>query len=244
MDEKISLGLSDRSFFKQISIKMAKFKKPFMAFLMTLSTHVPYVLPEKERKLKIENYENTLLGKYFQCVSYIDTVLSEFFFELSSEGLLKDSVIAIYGDHKPYLIQSEFCKFMGLKTTSLDFTYWLSLNKLPFFIYLPGGKICELHSEPVGHIDVSSILLNILGIENTMSIPAIQDLVVFRDGSFVFKDIAYIKTLKSHDKAVFYNINSKERMSFEGFLKNKKMAKECLNISDKVIKGNLIRKIK
>ena len=44
--------------------------EPFMAFLITLSNHHPYDLPEHHRRLDVGGLDGTIAGRYLQSVNY------------------------------------------------------------------------------------------------------------------------------------------------------------------------------
>ncbi|SMB83501.1 Sulfatase [Desulfonispora thiosulfatigenes DSM 11270] len=54
-NEIIGFGLSDREFFKQSLEYLEKEKQPFYSFLVTLTSHNPYVMPMEEQKIKLKN---------------------------------------------------------------------------------------------------------------------------------------------------------------------------------------------
>ena len=55
LSDKIGMGLSDKSFFKQSTqIMKTSQKQPFFSFLVTLTSHVPYEMPDETKKIKIK----------------------------------------------------------------------------------------------------------------------------------------------------------------------------------------------
>lgn len=99
-NEKIGLGLSDRSYLAQVASMLLKEREPFYSFMITLSSHSPFDLPEKYRTLDLKTPLNTSkLGGYFQSISYTDREIGNFLAELQENELLNNTVIVIYGDH-------------------------------------------------------------------------------------------------------------------------------------------------
>ena len=71
-DEKIGLGISDGSYFKQIAPIIASESSP-SNFMVTLTSHNPFDLPTEYRKLVLsEDLNKSKLGGYFQSVNYTD----------------------------------------------------------------------------------------------------------------------------------------------------------------------------
>ena len=76
IDEKIGLGLSDKSFFRQSLDYLKEMEQPFYSFIITLSSHVPYKIPETHQKLELlPEDKNTLFGDYLQAACYTDEAM-------------------------------------------------------------------------------------------------------------------------------------------------------------------------
>lgn len=100
MDETIGLGLSDASYLRQLEPMIKSQKNPFYTFLVTLTSHGPFDLPENLRELRLNaNLDKTKMGGYFQSVHYVDKHLGIFLDKLDKDGILDNSVVVIYGDH-------------------------------------------------------------------------------------------------------------------------------------------------
>lgn len=96
-DEIINMGLSDKSFFKQ---SMAKYKDAaqngdkFFSFMITLTTHTPFILPEELASIKpLPGDEDDYVYRYAKCARYTDEAIESFFKDLDELGLLDDTVI-------------------------------------------------------------------------------------------------------------------------------------------------------
>ena len=130
IDEKIGLGLSDKSFFRQSADKIEQISKEhdkFYGTMIMLTNHTPFTDIENysdyEVDFKYQKYdektgkyervsapflEGTKLGSYFKSVHYADEAIGELIDELDSKGLLDDTVIVIYGDHDAKIKESEY----------------------------------------------------------------------------------------------------------------------------------------
>lgn len=140
LDEKIGLGLSDKSFFQQSTQMIKQIQKDHAKFygtMIMLSNHTPFnddgkaysdfdvtlkytvQNEEGEEEEKIAPYmEGTKLGYYFKSAHYADEALGEFIASLDAEGLLENTVLVIYGDHDAKLKKSEYNRFYNYDPTT------------------------------------------------------------------------------------------------------------------------------
>ncbi len=134
IDEKIGLGLSDKSFFRQAVPKISKIKeenKNFYGVLIMLSNHTPFndkgkpysdfevdykyeQVNEETGEVEIASVpflEGTKLGNYIKSAHYADEALGQFIEDMDEVGLLENTVLVIYGDHDAKLKKSEFERY-------------------------------------------------------------------------------------------------------------------------------------
>ncbi len=144
----IGLGLSDKSFFRQITPYLKEFNesdKPFMGTVITLSNHSPFNDTTKygdidfsvtynrdtgkydengnviTEEVTVPYLEDTEMGNYLKSAHYADEALGEFFTELDNAGILDDTVIILYGDHESKL---------GKKNLNLLYNYDVTTGEL------------------------------------------------------------------------------------------------------------------
>lgn len=162
LDEQIGLGLSDGSFFRQTAPLIAERKWPFLVFMITLTNHSTYELPDKYKELTVDaKFSGTMLGKSFHTVHYTDTQLGQFWDRLEKAGILDNTVVVIYGDHTGvHKLYPEEVK--GI-TPAED--WWLdNEHRVPFIIYhknLQGQEIPTIG----GHIDILPTVAYLMGID-------------------------------------------------------------------------------
>ncbi|EGT0013536.1 LTA synthase family protein [Clostridium perfringens] len=158
--EVIGLGMSDESYLKQIGDKLKKEKQPFYTFLVTLTSHGPFEVPEDKQYLNLpEDLNKNMLGAYFQSVRYTDEAIGKFINQLKEEGLLENTVIMLYGDH------CGVHKFYedDIKDSPLEDDWWKDNEKeIPFMIYNPSIK-GETISKEGGQIDFLPTIAYLLG---------------------------------------------------------------------------------
>ncbi len=73
---------------------LKSFKSPFFSTIFTLSTHDPYSVPEKYKKILPKG-----TMEIHQAVSYADHSLKEFFSEVQKEDFYKNTLFIITADH-------------------------------------------------------------------------------------------------------------------------------------------------
>ncbi len=152
--------LSDNDFFKQSAEKIKTFEQPFMATLITLSSHTPFAIPKEYQRLSLP--ENSTLTEqqknYLISIHYTDQAIGNFIAELKKNGLYNSSVIAIYGDHGSSTnISSVFHKESG-KIPDLN------QNHVPLIVLAPGAILPRVINTPASHIDFYPTMTNLLGI--------------------------------------------------------------------------------
>lgn len=201
-DHIIGLGVSDDKFFKESVQILSTKEQPFYAFMITLSSHHPYWLPEKDRMLPVpEHLNNTLFSNYFVAINYVDYAIGCLIDELKAAGLYDNSIIVFYGDHygmpndsENYSLASEYFEHLY---------YEGDLFNVPMIIHIPGSGVTETVERPSSHIDAMPTILHLLGIKNEKGVmfghnmlsddttPVYLQMHVKR-GSFVTKDTLFV----------------------------------------------------
>ncbi len=130
IDEEVGLGLTDKSFFKQIMpiLENIETNNPkYMGTIITLSNHTPFTNNDYYEQIdltykafkyneKSNKYENvvypylsdTKLGDYLRSSHYADEALGEFISYINNSNSFNKTVFVFYGDHNPQLDASEF----------------------------------------------------------------------------------------------------------------------------------------
>ncbi|WP_243450410.1 LTA synthase family protein [Desulfosporosinus sp. Sb-LF] len=160
-DEQIGLGISDGSYFKQIAPIIASEKQPFYNFMVTLTSHNPFDLPDQYRKLALsEELNKTKLGGYFQSVNYTDEQIGNFLGTLDKSGVLDNSVVVIYGDH------TGVHKYYNdeVKQVQPHENWWLDDTKrIPLIIYHKGMNGREIGITG-GQVDTMPTVAYLMGV--------------------------------------------------------------------------------
>ena len=266
IDEEYGLGLSDASFFRQAVPMIKKISeendKPFYGTLITLTNHTPWrdapKFSDYDVSINGNDYlSDTLMGKYLKSVNYMDKAIGKFIDDLDKEGLLDNTAIIIYGDHDARLGRKQFDYLYNYDVVNdtliseddprykefNDYDYELSKN-IPLIIWTKDMKEAVKVDTPMGMIDVSATVGNMLGIYNkyslgndVMSIKKEDAIVVFKDGSFIT------------DK-IYYNVKNASAYTITGgVINNDYIDKRCeyadkiIEVSDDIITYDLIKKL-
>ncbi len=274
IDEEYGLGLSDESFFRQVVPMMkdisTSLNKPYYGTLITLTNHTPWrdtelfsdydltMTTEIDGEEVVRDYlEGTMMGNYIKSVNYMDKAIGQFISDMDDEGLLDNTVIVIYGDHDARLGKKQF-NYMynydpvndrllteddpGYKEFN-DYDYELS-KKVPYIIWTKDmDKGMEIDT-PMGMIDASVTLGNMLGVYNKyalgkdiMNISKSDGIVVFKDGSYITDKVYY-----SAKNGEVYTI-SNGVISDDYLKKNSEYADRIISVSYDIITYDLLKEL-
>jgi phosphoglycerol transferase MdoB-like AlkP superfamily enzyme len=163
--EVIGWGLADGVFFNRVAPQLAALPQPFFAMLITLGLHHPFDLfPDRHKTLDVGPLKDTPLGNYIHAMHYFDESLAALIDSLDHAGLLKNSVVALYGDHEAGIGSGTEIRELageGSWTTSTNVMLW----RVPFLVMLPGSPQSGERAVVGGHVDIAPTLLDILGVE-------------------------------------------------------------------------------
>ncbi|MCM0650886.1 LTA synthase family protein [Clostridium swellfunianum] len=220
VDETIGYGLSDESFLRQMKDKLVKQPQPFYSFFVTLTSHMPFVMPEDKKELKLsDNIGGTVLGDYFQSIRYTDKHIGKFLEGLDKEGILDNTVVVIYGDHTGV---HKYYKDK-LKTIEPKEQWWAEDSmRVPMIIYSKGMEGKQVGTIG-GHVDIMPTALYLMGIDE-------QEYTNTAMGRNL------LKTNRNHtilSNGVFVGGAKSEE--------EKQKAIEALEISDKMLRSNYFK---
>ena len=243
LNETVGMGISDKSFLTQSVAKLKNLKQPYYAFLITLSSHYPYDDVKHYGNFNVGEYEGTLLGNYLKSIHYTDAQLGMFLDKLDKEGISKNSVIALYGDHYaiPKSDINELEKFVGV--ASMNDYQWMKYQKVPMMIHFPNAKYKGVKNIASGQMDLYPTLANMFSLPSNNLfgkdlLNSSTGTVNFRDGSFTDGKSFYVATTNS-----YFNVNTEQKISETQDLKqSKNNALNQLGYSDDILKHNLIKK--
>ncbi len=140
-------GIFDEEFLQFTNRKMSTFKEPFFASIFTISSHVPYTIPEKYKgKFSKGN------RRIHESVAYADYALKKFFQSAQKEKWFQNSVFVITPDHTS-----------GDDKTNPYYTNALGNYKIPLMIIDPSKPEIKSHNPKlIEQIDILPEILNYL----------------------------------------------------------------------------------
>ena len=258
--ESIGFGITDEEFFKQSMKYLEELdnvdENPFYSFIITLTSHNPFHMPEKYQYLELEDkHEDTILGNYLQSIHYADKALGDFLEDLKAKGLYDNSVIAIYGDH--FAINSADEEFQKLMSDHLGYRYDLDeMMKIPLIIHAPGEDFNETISKVGSQLDFAPTILNIMGYENEKGLMFGRDLANYEGPSLVAPQTYSIKGsiitdeifLEMSRDEIFENsrafcLDNGKEVDVSQYEEEHKKAIAEINRSNFILKNDLLKEI-
>lgn len=254
-DEIIGMGLSDEKFLIETIEKIKLQPEPWYSFIITLSSHHPFKMPDEYIKMQLlQEHEDTLFGNYVQSINYVDKCLEKFFEKMKEEEMYENTIFVIYGDH--FGIANYNKESAGFVSELIGHEYnERDMFNVPLLIHIPGMNKAEERDIVAGHVDVLPTLLHLLGLPNNKSIMMGNDLfsidenIVYEQmhvgvGSYIDKDIFYYVSnsgIDVYDKAVDAKTGQKIPIT-EEMLKKSTEAKQIIKDSKAILENNLIIK--
>lgn len=260
--EKLALGLSDEAFFAQTIAKLADLPEPFFSFIISLTSHFPFELPSKHKKLKLSAKTPKLLRSYFQSVHYTDQALQAFVHQLGEKGLLERSVLVLYGDHEGISPETmaQYNELLDPAKDAAKRAYFAHTEgrKVPF-ILASGQELIEglkpLTQQTGGLLDVAPTLLHLLGIARPKhmlgrSLLSEQDVPVplgnMPKGSYAARKLFYLGAPNgNYEDGLLYDRMTGQLLNWhtagEDALRFYEESKRLVNYSEYLIEHDLLK---
>lgn len=243
-EDMAEYGLLDKPFFKQSLDYIKALPQPFYSKFITVGNHYPYKMDQNLTTIDKADTGDASVDDYFQTARYADEAIEQFIGELQKSGLYDNSMLVFYGDH--YGISENHNKAMeqiiGKEITPYEST---NLQRVPLIIHVPGmqGGINHTYG---GQIDLLPTLLHLLGIDSQNYVHFGTDLlskehnnvVTFRNGDYVTPTI-YAIDEKFYDATTGLPLDDDNQL--EKAIEYKKEVDKKLQLSDKVVNGDLLR---
>ncbi len=140
-----SWGIWDEPFFQYFNKTLSQKKQPFMATLFSVSSHEPYVIPEKYEG-KFPKGDNPI----HQCIGYTDYSLKKFFEAAKKEPWYNNTIFVLVADHDNLIYYPEYGKDQNFHT-------------VPILFFTPNEKYKGVNKEWAQQIDIYPTLLDMMG---------------------------------------------------------------------------------
>ena len=231
-----------------INITVPKYinENNFMTYYITVSGHAPYnftggnKIASKNKKLVQNLPYSTNVKAYLATQIELDRALDKLINQLKNNNKLKDTVIALVGDHYPYkLTENEINEISEYKRDSI-----IDVNKSNFIIWNSEIKN-KIEINKIGsQIDVLPTLLNLFGIEYDSRLIIGKDILSNNEIIALFSNRSWVT-----DKGYYY-ANENKFISKN----NEEVSKEYINnintkvanyftISNSIIKYNIYNEL-
>ena len=139
-------GIWDEPFLQYWCTKIGEMKQPFMTACFTVSSHTPYVVPQKYKNVYRE--EGLPIHK---CIRYTDMAIGKFFERASKQPWYKNTIFVLTSDHTNISDHHEYQTDIGGFSS-------------PVIIFDPSGEITPgMRNGIAQQIDIMPTLLDILG---------------------------------------------------------------------------------
>ncbi|WP_316635760.1 LTA synthase family protein [uncultured Flavobacterium sp.] len=138
-------GIWDEPFLQFMEKKLDKMTTPFFASVFTLSSHEPYIIPEK---YKNRFHEGGV--PIHKCAEYTDYALKRFFDEAKKKPWFSNTIFVLVADHCNQIYYEEYQK---------------PINRyaVPIIIYKPNSQYVGVDDDFAQQIDIYPTILDMIG---------------------------------------------------------------------------------
>lgn len=138
-------GIWDEPFLQFMKKTLDKKKSPFFASVFTVSSHEPYIIPDK---YKNKFHEGRV--PIHKCAEYTDYSLKQFFNAAKKEAWFNNTIFVFVADHCNQIYYDEFQK---------------PINRyaIPIIIYKPNSKLVGVNNDLAQQIDIYPTILDMIG---------------------------------------------------------------------------------
>lgn len=248
------VGISDQAFYHQSIEKMKNLSTPFYSFLISLSTHNPFGLPEYLRGIELQAQDDNIFGDYLNSVHYADNSLGVFFEELKESGIYEDSIIILYGDHFGMTKADTNLSSLLSDWLGKEYTYD-EMNRVPMIVHIPGHEGSGTYSLSGGQLDLFPTISYLMGVEELNTLYLGQNLFTASNGfvpiqmhmlkgSFIMDDVVFEMSrdgIFKHSKA--WNRNTLELLDIENYEEEYKVAKQSVELSEFYLNNDVARHV-
>ena len=213
----------------------------YVTYYITVSGHAPYnfgggnstALRHKEL---VENLEyNTEVKAYLAAQIELDKALEELLEQLESNGTLDNTVIALVGDHYPYVLSMDSINSIS----KYERDGIVEVNRSNFIIW--NSQMEEkIKVDKVGsQIDVLPTLLNLFGIEYDSRLIIGKDILSSQEGIAIFSNRSWVSDYGTYYEATKEFVPKAGKTVEDGYVE-----KINMEVANKFTMSNLFIKYK
>ena len=209
-----SWGIWDEPFFQFMREVLDEKEKPFFSTIFTVSSHEPYIVPEKYNgkfpKGNIPMHES---------VGYTDYAFKKFFEEAKKEPWFNNTIFIITADHTNQIYYDEYRKTVNRYA-------------VPILFYTPNQKYKGVNKELAQQIDIYPTILDMIGYDkpfrswgrSLINDSGIEPYVMnYNSKNYQFIRGNYICIFDGKKAIGFYDINDKDLKVNKIKTRNKEM---------------------
>lgn len=156
-DESFEFGLTDSTFLSQAAVKISHLPQPYLAQLITLSSHSPFELLNNRVYFQCPKDCPKQLADYLNAIHYVDQCIGRFVEDLKKSGQYEKATLIITGDHDAFNHKPHLSNKYGKKLLE-------ELSYDPFIVLNAG--VLKRHTTVLGQIDLYPTLLDVLGLNH------------------------------------------------------------------------------
>ena len=138
-------GIWDEPFMQYFNKTISKKQQPFMATLFSVSSHEPYIVPDKYIG-KFPKGDNPI----HQCIGYTDYALNQFFNAAKKEKWYQNTIFVLVADHDNLIFYDDYLKDQNFHT-------------VPILFFSPNKKYVGVNKDWAQQIDIYPTLLDMMG---------------------------------------------------------------------------------
>nr|MCZ0977514.1 LTA synthase family protein [Lentilactobacillus sp. SPB1-3] len=248
-DRSLGYGLKDKLLFNDSIKYLQHLQQPFYVKYITVTNHFPYDLDKEDTNFKTANTSDSAVNNYFLTAHYLDQSVHEFYNYLRKSGLLKHSMIILYGDHYG-ISDSEnksLAKAIGKNPDTWDDFDDAQMQRVPYMINIPGMKKGFISNTYGGEIDALPTEMHLLGISTKRYVQFGTDLlskqhdqvVAFRNQDWVSPAYTSISdTIYNNKTGQIANLTKNQKKAVK---RDEDKVQKELSLSDSLNSKNLLR---
>lgn len=198
-------GIYDMPFLQFTAKQLSKCQNPFAAVIYTLSSHMPYSLPQDY------NLPDTTIKTDFEkTVRYADDALSAFFRKICKEDWFKNTIFIITSDHANPVHYFD------------EYKNAFSSYMVPIAFYAPEIYENKRVDEIMQHVDLGISILSSLGIKeasfsfgrNVFDEKQKEAFISFLNNIYQYSDGRYVLQSDGNEVIAVYDFKNDNRLRF------------------------------
>lgn len=150
-------GASDQRLFEFAEKKIAQQRRPFLCYLITMSSHEPFKIVDGYfNDHTYDDVEPEVTRHYFKSITYVDQELLKFISQVRSN--YPQAYIFIYGDHTPYVIKNGLYHRAAFMMDDKEFEF------VPLLIVTPKNEVRMEREVAASFLDIAPTVLAASGV--------------------------------------------------------------------------------